>query len=73
MTDTLETTLNMREIARVIGWGTWLANYKLSNPEVTQDQISDAWKAVREEQISVGRRGLKALEKAGFKVVASEE
>lgn len=64
------TNENMREMARVIAWGNWLANFKADNPTATEEEINAAWKVVRDTQIMAGRRAIKALDKAGYAIVA---
>ena len=57
-----------RKAVRLIGWSTWVNDYKAANPKATKEERKAAWAAARKAQAKTGRRVLRALEKKGFAV-----
>ncbi|QBF34268.1 hypothetical protein [Thalassococcus sp. S3] len=65
-------TKERRDIARLIAWGTWLTEFKMSNPDATEAERKASWEAVRSDRMKGGFRALESLERGNFKVVPAE-
>ena len=53
---------------RLVSHVAWLQSYRAANPKATEEERKTAWKAVKQDQLIVGRRVLKALERKGYTV-----
>ncbi|MCP9483469.1 hypothetical protein NNA36_16005 [Shimia sp. CNT1-13L.2] len=61
-----------RDLARIIGFSTWIARYKSDNPSAPQEEIKIAWAEARESETQAGIRALAAVERAGYQIVPPE-
>ena len=62
-----------RRVARTIGRNIWRSEYKGANPEATKEQINAAWQGARKTATKSGMRAVRALEREGFVVTATDK
>lgn len=57
-----------REAAKQIAYGVWKHNFRIANPQASDEERKKAWDEAREVQVKAGKKALQALQKAGFAV-----